>query len=484
MIVLALLAVAAANVGLTLVAPRRWLGPAQAVGSTAFLCVALVIGSIVVSSGPVEFVFLYVDALSGILIALVAVVAWLASLYAIGQVRADILALRIPERQARAFYVWFHLFVATMIGTLVTDNLGLIWAAIEATTLASAVLVGFYRSREALEAAWKYLLICTVGISFALFGVLLLYAAGSAAGHGEESLSWRALMATSASLDPQLTRLAFIFVVVGFGTKAGFAPLHTWLPDAHSQAPTPVSAMLSGVLLPCALHGIMRVHAIAVGTLGAAFPSALLIGFGVLSAAVAVPFVLVQHDLKRLLAYSSIEHVGIIAIAIGIGGELALVAGILHIVVHAIGKTLAFIAAGNLVNRFGTHEMARMRGAARALPVSGALLLVGVLAIGGAPPFGLFVSEFGILRAGFTAGYGVATTVLIACIGLIFVGILFHVGRVALGEPRPAFVRAEAWQTRVLITAPLVPLVILGLWIPPAFGEALVTAARVLAPAR
>lgn len=461
--------------------PVRMAGAGQAAAGALTLGIASVAAAEVHSSGPIRLAVLYLDELGALLAVVVALIGLGAALYAVPYLAHDVEEGRLGRGQLRWFYLWFHLFVFTMLAVVTTDNLGLMWAAIEATTLASALLVGFYRTREALEAAWKYLLICTVGISFALFGILLLYAAGArVVGPGESALSWRALAEAAPQLDPGLVKLGFLFALVGFGTKAGFAPLHTWLPDAHSQAPTPVSAVLSGVLLPCALYGIVRTHVIAVGTLGPAYSSTLLIGFGLLSAVVAVPFVLIQHDLKRLLAYSSIEHVGIIAVAVGIGGPVALFGGLLHLIVHALGKALLFFAAGSLAQRYGTRNMARIHGAARALPLSGPILLAGGLAIAGAPPFGLFISEFSILSAGFVRGYALASAALVACISLVFVGVLFHLARMTLGEPRAAVARGERLPPVALVAVPLAALVVLGFWVPPPVAEAIGRAVRTL----
>ena len=430
---------------------------------------------------PFAFLSLYLDAYSALMVSVVALVSWGGAFYAIGYLRHDVHIGRLAPDQVPRFYLWFHVFTATMLAVVSTDNLGLMWAAIEATTLASAMLVALYRTREAIEAAWKYLIICTVGISLALFGVLLLYAAGERAlGPGLATLSWRVLTDHAIALDPTLVRLAFVFIIIGFGTKAGFAPLHTWLPDAHSQAPTPVSAVLSGVLLPCALYGIVRVHIIAVGTLGPAFSSNLLMIFGVASAAIAVPFIVRQHDLKRMLAYSSIEHIGIMAAAIGIGGPIGLFGGLLHMVLHGIGKATLFFAAGAVLQRYGTSNMLRMSGAIMALPTSGLVLLVGGLALAGAPPFGLFVSEFSVIAGGFTRGYPWVSVGLIACIAVIFVGILFHLSRVALGRPRDVIERGEGWTQRLFLGVPMLGLLIAGVWVPTPLANAISQAAAIL----
>ena len=458
----------------------------QLFASTLVLILAFASATAVWTSGPIvfepfEFLSLYLDAYSALMVAVVALVSWGAAFYAIGYLRHDVHVGRLIPSQVPQFYLWFHIFTSTMLAVVSTDNLGLMWAAIEATTLASAMLVALYRTREAIEAAWKYLIICTVGISLALFGVLLLYAAGERAmGSGLATLSWRVLTDHATALDPTLVRLAFIFIIIGFGTKAGFAPLHTWLPDAHSQAPTPVSAVLSGVLLPCALYGIVRVHIIAVGTLGPTFSSNLLMLFGLGSAAIAVPFIARQHDLKRLLAYSSIEHIGIMAAAIGFGGPVALFGGLLHLALHGVGKATLFFAAGAVLQRFGTSNMLRMSGAIVALPTSGLVLLIGGLALAGAPPFGFFVTEFSVVTGGFTRGYPWVSVGLLACIAAIFVGILFHLSRVALGRPRESIELGENWGQRVFLAVPMIGLLLVGIWVPTPLANAISQAAAIL----
>jgi len=455
-------------------APGRWSDRGQLILATLASLLAMTAVIRVFNGGPIGNGTLYLDPLGALLVAVVALVGWAGAAYAIGYLRHDVAAQRLAANQPRWFYLWYHLFLTAMLAVATTESLGLVWVAIEATTVFSAILVGFYRTREALEAAWKYLIICTAGISFALFGTLLLYYAGVHAIGGEASaLSWRLLREHAGALDPHLVRLAFVFLLVGYGTKAGFAPFHTWLPDAHSQAPTPVSAVLSGVLLPCALYAIVRVHLIAVGTLGPAFSSTMLIAFGLFSVAVAVPFILIQHDIKRLLAYSSMEHIGIMAVAFGIGGPIGFFAATLHLVMHAIGKALLFFTAGTLTERYGTRNMARIRGAAQALPFSGPVLLAGALVLAGAPPSGLFLTEMSLLFAGFSTGYGVASVILLVCLTLVFVGMLFHVGRMTLGVPRAAVVRGESLRALLFFVAPLGVLGFLGIFIPPSLDVAL-----------
>jgi hydrogenase-4 component F len=454
--------------------PNRWRDRGQLLGATLTTALGLGLSATVFTSGPIGDGLLYLDPLGALLVVVISLVGWGGAAYSIGYLRHDVAVGHLPASQPRWFYVWYHLFLASMLAVVTTDNLGLVWVAVEATTVFSAILVGFYRTRDALEAAWKYLIICTVGISFALLGTLLLYYAGVHAIGGEAAaLSWRVLREHAATLDPRLVRLAFALILVGYGTKAGFAPLHTWLPDAHSQAPTPVSAVLSGVLLPCALYAIVRVHLVAVGALGPEFSSAFLIGMGVISAAVAVPFILIQHDLKRLLAYSSMEHIGIMAVAFGFGGPIGFFAAAVHLVTHGLGKALLFFAAGALAERYGTRNMARIHGAVQALPYSGPILLLGALALAGAPPTGLFLSEFSVLAVGFSSGRILASVALLACVTLIFVGMLFHAGRMVLGTPRAPVKRGEALGTLALTGAPLAVVTLAGIYIPPPIAGAI-----------
>ncbi len=460
----------------------RWAERVHVLSLTLLLMLGSALAARVSTDGPVSAIgFLYVDALSALLVGLVCLVGWGAGLYAVGYLRCDVSENRLGPEAPRYFALWYHLFLGTMLTVLVVENLGLMWVAMEATTLASALLVGFYRTEQAVEAAWKYLIICTVGLTLALFGVLIMYYAGiQALGSEEAALSWRALTAAAQRLDPNLLKLAFVFIVVGYGTKAGLAPLHTWLPDAHSQAPTPVSAVLSGVLLPCALYTILRFHAITVGGVGAPFSSHVLIAFGLFSAAVAVPFILLQRDVKRLLAYSSIEHIGVVTAAIGIGGETALFAAALHLVGHALSKALLFFAAGNIVGRYGTRTLRRIRGATSVLPISSVAIFGGVLVLAGAPPSALFTSELGILGAAFQRGYAFVGVLLLSCLAIIFVGLLFHVSRLVFGQAPAGLPRGEHPGQLVLLGMPLLAVALLGIIVPPPLASMLRQAARAL----
>jgi hydrogenase-4 component F len=419
---------------------------------------------------------LYVDALSAVMIGTITTIGLAAALVSVGYLRRDLHVGHVLDgrRGLGWYYFGFHIFIWTMLVTVSVNNLGLLWVGVEATTLSSALLVGFYRNKAALEAAWKYIILCTVGITFALFGVLLTYYAAVQADGGVASLNWTSMSQQAGQLDPAMMRLAFVFILIGFGTKAGFAPLHTWLADAHSQAPSPVSGVLSGVLLACALYAILRFHAITTSATQSAFSSNLLIAFGVFSVAVAAPFILIQRDLKRLLAYSSVEHIGLMAIAFGIGGPLGTAAGLLHLVNHAITKAMLFFIAGDIAQRFGTRRISALRGIIRIIPLGGGLLLFGILAITGIPPSSIFISEIAIASAGFSGSRPalIGTVVIVMLLGLIFAGLLAQALRIVYGVPieRSANPPTRSWREDIpwlAAVAPLAAIVLLfGLYVP------------------
>ena len=379
---------------------------------------------------------LYVDALTAVLILVISAVGAAVVLASLGYMRREVEHKRLPASQLRWYYLWLQLFLFMMLLSALAANLGILWTGIECTTVLSGVLVGFYRTPESLEAAWKYVVICSLGIALALFGtVLIYYSAVQVVGQGNSALDWATLAGVAPRLDSHLLRLSFGVMLVGFGTKAGLAPMHTWLPDAHSQAPTPISAALSAVLLNCALYAILRYHAIAVRALGPDFSSHLLLAFGLFSIAVAIPFLLVQHDVKRLLAYSSMEHMGIITAAAGIGGRLGLFAALLHLVNHAFAKSAMFLNMGAIIQRLGTRNIRRLGGAAHLLPGASAVALLGGLALAGSPPFGPFLGEFTAVRAAFQSQQDAVGALLLLLLAIAFGGLLLHLGPIALGPP-------------------------------------------------
>jgi hydrogenase-4 component F len=376
------------------------------------------------------------------------------------------------------------LFLFTMVAVYLSANLGLMWIFVEATTLASALLVGFYNTEGAVEAGWKYLIVCTVGIAFALFGTITLYLAAVRGGiPAERALDWTVLMSAAPQLGAarELLKLAFVFVAVGYGTKIGFVPMHSWLPDAHAEAPSPISALLSAVLLNCAMYALLRIDAITTHAIGAGFSHMLLLIFGGLSVMVAGFLMIVQRDLKRLLAYSSIEHMGIVALGAGVGGPLGLYGALLHAFNHSLAKTLLFFTTGSIREGYGTLKMDRIQGMARALPWTGSALIAGSVAIAGLPPFGLFVSEFAIVAAAFSqARYFIAALLLVA-ISLAFGALLHHFQGMLSGQPDGASAKPRIWAFEF---APMVVcaacLLVLGVRIPGALINLLHSAMAVL----
>jgi len=385
--------------------------------------------------------WLYADALSGVTLLVIAFVGFTAVLYSIGYLREDIRAGNGGggERagRLRLYYTLMNLFLFSMLVVPVTNSLGVLWIAIEGTTLASLFLVSFYETREALEAAWKYVIVGSVGIALGLFGTILTYHSAVRVLGTSYDLNWSLLVRVASQLNPEVMRLALLFILVGYGTKAGLAPMHTWLPDAHSEAPSPISALLSGVLLNCAMYAILRFYALATPSLGRPYPNALLLGFGLLSLLVATLFIFRQHDYKRLLAYSSVEHMGIVAVGVAFGGVLGLTGALWQLINHAVAKSLMFFASGHVLLRYGTKEIAQVPGVVRVLPVTGSMLVLGGLALTGTPPFGIFASELTIFAAGFRNGHAPAATIAVALIALTFVDGLYR-SRVSLRALRPA----------------------------------------------
>jgi hydrogenase-4 component F len=413
-----------------------------------------------------------VDALSRIFLPLTSLLFLAATFYGIGALRRDTEQPH-PEmeedspifggRPEAVFTGCMLLFLASMSTVILSRNFGLQWVAVEATTLASAPLIYYHRNRRSLEAAWKYLLICSVGIALALVGVFCLALAGADV---VQHLTVDAMAANAGALNLRWLKLAFIFLLVGYGTKMGLAPLHNWLPDAHSEAPSPVSALLSGALLNCAFIGILRLQQVCVAAGMADFGNELLVLFGLISMGLAGVFILRQADYKRMLAYSSVEHMGILSLGVGLAGSAAFGA-LLHAVNHSLIKAMMFMAAGNILWAYRTKRVAQVTGILRRMPATGLLWLGGLLAISGSPPFGTFISEFTILKSALDQGRWTVAVLYLAFLMLIFVGMAGIVIRMALGEPdsHQGPVRTDPW----CVAPPLlfgVLALLLGLYIP------------------
>jgi hydrogenase-4 component F len=361
----------------------------------------------------------------------------------------------------------------------VSHRFGLLWVAIEATTLASAPLIYFHRQHRSLEATWKYLMICSVGIALALLGNFFLAVAASNHGGPPVPLVLEELILAAPHLHIPWLKAAFLLFLVGYGTKMGLAPLHTWLPDAHSEAPSVVSALLSGALLNCAFLGILRVQQVCVAAGEAAFGQELLVGFGLLSMAVAAVFIVGQADYKRMLAYSSVEHMGILTLGVGLGGA-ATFGAMLHAVNHSLTKAMLFLVAGNILAVYQSKATSEVRGVLRVLPVSGMLWVAGLFAVTGSPPFGPFLSEFTILKAALDQGRPVVAIAYLVFLAMIFVGMMTIVLRMAQGGSQREARVPEAVLATIPPAALGVLVLLLGLYIPAALQRVIEEAARAL----
>ncbi len=482
MTLLALLIVPLAAGLLCLLSGRRKIMEATNLAAAALvLGVAALLASEVVGRGPVSLWngFLYADAFSALVVLLTGFVYLASSVYAVGYFRAD----DVEPEKLHKYYSLTPVFVFSMLLVAVANNLGVMWVAIEGTTLASVFLVTFYGRPTSLEAAWKYAIIGGVGLSMALFGTILTYYSAYRVS-GVESLSglnWSVLVAEASRFDKVTMRLAFVLVLLGYGTKAGLAPMHTWKPDAYSEAPAPVAAMLAAGVLNCALYGLTRFYVLCAQCLGPRFASELLILFGILSIGVAVPFVLVQKSFRRLLAYSSIDHGGIMVLGLGFGGVFGVLGMLLHMTFHTLAKPLLFFCAGNLQQHLKTDLFKRARGGViHSLPVSGAAFLFASLAVTGSPPFSLFQSEFIIFRAGVARGRTLELVLFVAFLALIFSGFLAHIARLVLGpdEGDPRGDTCPWKKTAVIGLAALV--VLIGFWLPAPLYALIVKAGEVI----
>ena len=485
-LLLALVLVAPVTAALCLPLGRtRWGATVSVAGAALVLALALALAARVLAVGPFLAArgWLHADALGALLACITGVTGLAATWYARSYMAHEERGHDATNWASGRFEALFHLLLGSLIVASLANNLGLMWVGIEASTLSSALLVGYYRRPGAVEAGWKYLILCSVGITLALFATVLLYYSGI--GHFAErsvGLQWTALRDLAPVLEPRFVRLAFLFALVGYGTKAGLAPMHTWLPDAHSQAPTPVSALLSAALLAVALGALMRFHALAVRCVGPGFSENLLTIFGLLSMAVAVPFLLIQSDYKRLLAYSSVEHTGFVALAVGLGSPLALLGGLFHLVTHALGKSLAFLVGGSLKSALGSARMDRWSGVLESSPPLGVLFVVAGVALAGLPPAALFLSEWMVLIGGLEARKVAAVVTALALLAIVFAALAFHWTRMALGKPRADFrdpLPADSRRPLWLLAAALL---ILGVWLPEPVHRLLSQAAAVIKP--
>jgi hydrogenase-4 component F len=358
---------------------------------------------------------------------------------------------QIGKGRMRLYHSMYQGFMFAMQAALTTNNVGILWVAMEGATLATVLLVSLYRTPEAVEAAWKYFILCGVGIAQALFGtVLLFFAAERVAPTRDDALLWNVLYGAASQLEPTVLTLSFVFLLVGYGTKVGLVPLHNWLPDAHSEGPTPMSAILSGLLLNVALYALVRVKMLVDGSLGSNLAGHLMMGFGLLSFMVAGLFLHRQRDIKRMFSYSSIEHMGLMTFAFGIGGPIATFGALLHMTVHSLTKSAIFVTVGHAAQIAGTQSIEKIRGLIRTQPTVGWGLLIGTMAIAGFPPFGVFVSEFLVLVATMKS-WPWLTVPLLVGLAIAFAGLFRHIHPMVYGDPPEGQVPVRANMLPVMI---------------------------------
>src|ERR1700691_1097469 len=423
-----------------------------------------------VLNGPVVLAHSYVqvDLLGAWVILCISIVYTLSSIYAVGYMR-----LLDEESRLPLFYGLFSGFSFTMLAACVVNNVGVFWIAIELTTLISTFLVGFEREAESTEAAWKYIVVVSGGISLALLGTVLFYWGGTFVLGPSYAMTWAALHRSAPSVYPPLLLVSFLLVLVRYGPKGRLAPMHTWLPDAHSESPAPVSAMLSGALLNASMLGIARFLGVVEGTRSSRFAHSAVVSFGIFSFVLATLFIVRQTDVKRLMAYSSVEHIGVQALGLGFGGPLGVAGTLYHMLNHSLNKSLMFFGAGNALRAYETKEILKIRHVLKVSPVTGTLWLLGAVGIAGAPPFALFLSEFTILRAGIGGRYRWAAVLFVVFLIIVFIGFLAHFRAMYFDdapEEQVPRVSGLVWRTLPMWLA-FLPLLVLGLWWPHALWD-------------
>ena len=410
--------------------------------------------------------YFHVDDLNNVFIVLTTFVGFTTSVFSGSYIAHELETGRLTPTFLRFYHSMYQLLMFAMNLALLANNIGVMWVAIELATLTTVLMVGLYRTHEALEAAWKYFILGSVGIALALFGTILVYmAARPVIGEGPEAMVWTRLLLNAIHFDPALLNLAFVFLLLGYGTKVGLAPLHAWLPDAHAEGPTPISAVLSGLLLNVALYALLRFKMLLAANPAALAPGPLMVIMGLISVVFAAFMLYRRRDIKRMFAYSSIEHMGIIAFAFGMGGPLANFAGLLHMTMHSLTKSAIFFAVGHISQVKGTQRIADMGGLTQTNPVLGWGLVLGVVAIAGLPPLGIFTSEFLVVTSTFARAPWLAV-ILVFGLLVAFAALFLRLNNIAFGEPRGDSKPAEASYVPMFCHLGLVLLV--GIYMPPA----------------
>jgi hydrogenase-4 component F len=415
---------------------------------------------------PAPGPYIFVDDLNNTFIVLTAFVGWTTSIFSASYISHELDIGRLTPRSVHFYHAMYQVLMFAMNLALIANNIGLMWVAIEIATLTTVMMVGIYRTHEALEAAWKYFILGSVGIALALFGTILVYmAARPIVGEGLNAMVWSILVSRANAFDPALLDVAFVFLLLGYGTKVGLAPLHAWLPDAHAEGPTPISAVLSGLLLNVALYALLRFKILLAANSAALAPGPLMVALGLISLVFAAFMLYRRRDIKRLFAYSSIEHMGIITFAFGMGGALANFAGLLHMTMHSLTKSAIFFAVGHIAQVKGTQRISDVGGLTTTHPVLGWGLILGVVAIAGLPPLGIFMSEFLVVSSTF-ARAPLLALILVFGILVAFGALLLRLNNIAFGEPRGAAGKAQASYAPMFTHLALV--FAAGIYMPPA----------------
>jgi len=420
--------------------------------------------SLLFNDRPAPGHYLLIDDLNIVFVVLSTFVGFTTSAFSASYIAHELEIGRLTPTHLRFYHAMYQILMFGMNLALIANNIGLMWVAIELATLTTVLMVGIYRTHEALEAAWKYFILGSVGIALALFGTILVYmAALPVVGEGLDAMTWSVLIGRAAAFDPALLNVAFVFLLLGYGTKVGLAPLHAWLPDAHAEGPTPISAVLSGLLLNVALYAVLRFKILLAVNPAAIAPGPLLVTMGLASLIFAAFMLYRRRDIKRMFAYSSIEHMGIIAFAFGMGGPLANFAGLLHMTMHSLTKSAIFFTVGHIAQVKGTQQIADIRGLTETHPWLGWSLVIGVVAIAGLPPFGIFMSEFLLVSSTF-AREPLLAVLLVFGVLVAFGALLLRLGGLAFGEPCGSTVPAQA--SYVPLFAHLTLVLVAGIYLP------------------
>ena len=457
----AVLVIPAAAATLLALLPGYWLSARlNVLASLATLLAAL---SLLVDR-PQPGSYLFVDDLNIVFVVLSTFVGFTSSAFSASYIGHELEIGRLRPRYLRFYHAMYQTLMFAMNLGLVANSIGLMWVAIELATLTTVLMVGVYRTHEALEAAWKYFILGSVGIALALFGTILVYmAARPVLGEGQDAMVWTALIAKAGAFSPEILNVAFVFLMLGYGTKVGLAPLHAWLPDAHAEGPTPISAVLSGLLLNVALYAVLRFKMLLAANPGAIAPGPLMMTLGLVSLIFAAFMLYRRRDIKRMFAYSSIEHMGLITFAFGMGGALANFAGLLHMTMHSLTKSAIFFAVGHIAQAKGTQRIAEIRGLTESHPVLGWGLVLGVVAIAGLPPMGIFMSEFLIVTSTF-ARQPLLAVLLVFGLLVAFGALLLRLSEVAFGEPTGNMGKVKA--SYLPLYAHLLLVLAAGIWLP------------------